>query len=158
MKSLLLFLLLSTPALARINETPAQSEARYGKPTNVSEDGKIMNFEKAGISIMCEFHDGLCDSIFFQKTEITADADRLPFTEEEARILLESDSDGVSWHLEYEDKEKGRSSWRNGSVRASVSTKAPSQVWIYTLGHSRRSSEKSKKEKDAQKKGTLKDF
>lgn len=69
MKHSLLFLLCASSALARINETPAESEARYGKPTKVSEDKISMHFEKAGIEIWCQFHNGFCDSITFRKKE-----------------------------------------------------------------------------------------
>ncbi|GEP44476.1 hypothetical protein [Brevifollis gellanilyticus] len=158
MKFLLLFLLCASPALARINETPAQSEARYGKPKYVSEDGNVMSFEKAGIGIMCEFHDGLCDSISFRKIETNAKGEWLPFTADETKILLESDSNGTSWDLLSENKENGSSAWRNGDVTAYVDTKGFARIWIFTREHSRRKDAESKKEEEARKKGTLKDF
>ncbi|GEP44472.1 hypothetical protein [Brevifollis gellanilyticus] len=154
MKKLLLFLLLTTPALARIGETTAQSETRYGKPVSVRDEGKWMRFEKADLEIICKFYDGVCDSIRYQKKQKNADGESLPLTLEEVKIILDAESNGMPWRQLVEDNGDGISVWKKGDVMAHVAMKEYPCVSIHTAANSKREFE----EEEAKKKGGLKDL
>ena len=84
MVPILALILAATPATARIGETPQECTKRYGKVTSFTDQPKSISFEKKGITIVTQFHDGKCDCIHFFKLqpEIT------PFTKEEQRFPM----------------------------------------------------------------------
>ena len=92
MKAILLllwFVALSSAAAARINETLAECEARYGK---ADKAGERSEFLKGDIAIVAHFgKDGKCDYIFFTAHDILA---RRQFTEAERGGLLKANNLG----------------------------------------------------------------
>ncbi len=92
----LLFLMLSSPAIARVGETRVQCEARYGPVVKSSEKDMTMH-EKAGFTVMCYYHEEKCVSIAFLKVEKDEKGIPLPLSELEMKTLLEVSSGGKTW-------------------------------------------------------------
>ena len=59
-------LIASTPALARIGETPEQCQARYGEPVKKLSNNRSL-FQKNGILIIAEFYEGEGRSAYLQE-------------------------------------------------------------------------------------------
>lgn len=56
------------PAVGRIGETPAQCEARYGKPVKIDKEKERIWYRKGGLEVLVLFHDGKADHLFFEKS------------------------------------------------------------------------------------------
>ncbi|GEP46179.1 hypothetical protein [Brevifollis gellanilyticus] len=156
MKALLLLsvlISLSSPALARIGETPEQCEARYGKPVKIKAENSV-SYQKAGMRVDCEFIDGKCARIYFAKLEKDAQNAALPITSEEAKILMEANSDGTPWTKTGELVEEGFETWKSGELEASHLKNAYSSLSINNLAYRKLQDAK----KADEEKGSLKGF
>ncbi len=118
MKSLLLFLLCASPALARIGDTRAQCEVRYG--ASVHSDEESTHYEKAGYRVICTFYQGKCDSVVMSHPEDAAGRTP-PMTESERTMLLRSISSGMTWTKVWEDKDTGAMDWECPTMEATYS-------------------------------------
>ncbi|GEP44475.1 hypothetical protein [Brevifollis gellanilyticus] len=116
MKRWIVFLLLfATPALARIGETRAQCEVRYGKATQV--EGNTTHHHKAGYALRCTFHEGRCDSVSMTHRK-DPNGRAAPITEGERTTLLASLSGGMTWTQVGEDKDSGAVDWECPTMEA----------------------------------------
>lgn len=161
MKSLLLFLLLCSPAFARIGETRAQCEARYGTAVEVLDDGETTVHVRAGFRVRCTYFQGKCEAIHFRKMPATPGQDDLPFPEAEQKALMEANSAGKSWTKKREDAEFRMQMWECDGLQA-VHSGTFHFLTVYTNAYAVRlgakgAADKSAKDK-ADGKGSLKDF
>jgi hypothetical protein len=155
MKALLLLsvlISLSSPALARIGETPEQCEARYGKPVKTLEKGLRRGavYEKAGLQIQCEFHDNKCEYIYFKHLENNADGSKKFFAESELEILRDANSGGKEWTLP-EKRHETFQTLRCGGLEAFYPHDRPSYLLITTQAHRDRTKAERQAEEEADK-------
>jgi hypothetical protein len=100
-RTLLYLLFLATAASARIGETPAELQARYGKPTGTT--ATRTTYEKAGIRITVAMWRGRCHLILFSpmlsKEDLAKDPNALPrkFTDAEIGALLARNPADAKW-------------------------------------------------------------
>jgi hypothetical protein len=96
-----LFVTLTAAAQARIGETPDQLVARYGQPLKEedqkAEGDKIpmakVTFQKGGFQIDVTITNGLSQQEVFKKIN------GQPLSVEEARTLLDANSQGYNWSM-----------------------------------------------------------
>ncbi|GEP46404.1 hypothetical protein [Brevifollis gellanilyticus] len=112
MKTLLLFLLFCSPAMARIGETRAQCEARYGPAVSVRSEGETTVHARAGFKVECSYFEGKCDCILFSKMPASPGLEDLPLTEAEQKTLMEANSGGKSWTQKAEKPEIRMKLWQ----------------------------------------------
>jgi hypothetical protein len=97
---LLLLLVLSTVAHARLGDTEAELFARFGQPKvtskhSIAAQGKMWEmgprflFHQADWRIHCDFADGRCVRIEYDKTG--------DWTEDQIQLVLGSNSQGAKW-------------------------------------------------------------
>ena len=93
--TIILFGLVSVaPAHARIGETEAQIQKRYGKPLKVIGDSpaqRAITYRVHTYYVLVVFLDGKSEC------ETYAKQDGGPFSSDEVRILLQNNSDGKGW-------------------------------------------------------------
>ena len=97
-RPILVALALTSPAFARIGETPEQCEARYGKPVETREISST--YRKGGVIVDCWFIEGRCAKITFQTIQATTtekDASWNSFTEDHKSQLMAANSGGERW-------------------------------------------------------------
>jgi hypothetical protein len=156
MKALLLLsvlISLSSPALARIGETPEQCEARYGKHIpHESADSTSTMHRKAGYEILCAYHEGKCEKVSFVHEE-DASGQRKPIPDAEIMALMHGSSGGKPWTKIYENTEKGRIRWQFENLEALYGGPATPMLIISTKAYQERTA--AEKAKDKEK---LKDF
>lgn len=94
-----LCLVLTGIAHARIGDTQAELEKRYGKPKGApNEDGRLM-FEKDGMRVSAYVRSGKCDSIMFTSMDPKDPAKLFgpAFTKEQTAALLANNPVGAKW-------------------------------------------------------------
>jgi hypothetical protein len=127
MKYLLLLALLTLTANARMGETLAECEARYGKGKRV---GERVEFAKGDIAITVHFgKDEKCDYIFFTAYKVLS---RRPFSDDERGGLLKANGLG---HIlvRRESIEGGEIEWQAGSKQvAAVMVGNSSRIVFFT--------------------------
>lgn len=151
-----LLLLLASPALARIGETPSECAARYGKAVSVDEEHQATLHEKAGIEVTCFFHDGKCDYIAFSNLEKDADRMSVAFTDAERKVLFEASSGSGVWTRI--GGKNGLNVWECRDLTGLHRIRGDCHVIIYTRAHTERARAKEAKEKEDQERANLKDF
>lgn len=132
---LLLMLLIATPTLARLGETMAQCEARYGKPIadafRTAPDDVV--FFKAPYELHVHFHEGVADRVTYWKV---GDRDPLivktsdPLATDEIKGIL--DIYGNTWNQtiktafvsEWKDDKMRRRAYYTDATGLIVETKA----------------------------------
>jgi hypothetical protein len=82
--------LCSASAFARIGETEAQIEKRYGRPT--SSFGPTKKYSHKGFFIIATFDNGVSGIETYEKRN------GAPMSAAEIRSLLEANGGGVKWH------------------------------------------------------------
>jgi hypothetical protein len=97
MKTLLILILATIPALARIGETPEQCTARYGKP--ISDDGSVSVYVKAGFIIVAQFHQGKAEMLLVGKQERDILEKSIPMSAAEIKTVLDANANGSDWEL-----------------------------------------------------------
>lgn len=158
MKFLLLFLLCTSSALARIGESPEQCAARYGEPIRPGFEPMSTVHQKAGIEVVCHYHEGKCDSIDFSRLGEGSNGQWPGFSMAEAKALMEASSGGKPWSLALDDQKLGFAMWRTEGLDASHVYKGVCRLTITTTDYmKRRDAEKEAKE-DAKVKEGLKGF
>lgn len=95
LKLILALSFFSSLCFARIGETRAQCDARYGV-AEVDDDGEV-RYEKAGLIVLCRFHEGKCASIMFAKVEQDALKRPVEMSDAELEALLQANANGSSW-------------------------------------------------------------
>jgi hypothetical protein len=100
---LLVFLVLTTPAFARLGETLDQLQARFGPPGPYPQNatvysqghayviGKIWNFKSADWSIGCTIINGICVQITYTKVG--------DMTDDQIATLLSNEAQGSKWSV-----------------------------------------------------------
>ncbi|GEP46403.1 hypothetical protein [Brevifollis gellanilyticus] len=165
MKTLFLFLLLCAPAFARIGETRAQCEARYGPPVEVRNEGEITVHQKDGFAVRCTYFEGKCEAIVFSKAPANPAEGNLPLSDAEHKTLMDANSGGKTWVKLRENAEHHFTVWRCEGMRAWHDGKNH-QMEIFTDAHgaredaklaAKRAADKAAKDK-ADGKGSLKNF
>jgi len=97
MKSLCIIVsaaLFASPAFARIGETEAQIEKRYGKPKFTFSQGDELpskGYISAGLRITVTYVDGVSESEFYQKPDQSA------LSETEIKTLLAANAEDGIW-------------------------------------------------------------
>ncbi len=92
--TILLILLSVAPIYARIGETEAQIQKRYGKCLKVIGDSSVqraMIYTANGYLILVVYLDGTSESEVFRKEN------GAPFSSDEVRLLLQNNSGGKTW-------------------------------------------------------------
>lgn len=94
MKTLILFLcLVSSAVFARIGETVAQCQARYGAPIKWVVPDKTGYFEKDELRLLATFRNSKCVHLSYTKIEASK---QLPtFSDEEIDALLKANGGGA---------------------------------------------------------------
>ncbi|GEP46400.1 hypothetical protein [Brevifollis gellanilyticus] len=134
MKALLLLsvlISLSSPALARIGETREQCEARYGKPVRNKEEEQTVHYEKAGYHIVCEFYEGKCEDISFNHVAQEGEGKPLPLSDNEVKVLMESNSGGIPWSLTIKEAD-GFEAWQWNELEAYFNERPVRYLFIAT--------------------------
>lgn len=83
-------------ASARIGETLAQCEARYGRTLKIVNDGLHL-FSKAPMDIACRFHNGLCESMVMNHSEMNGLNRPTEMSEVEIEALMHANAVGRTW-------------------------------------------------------------
>ena len=91
----LVLLAFATTATARIGETLAQCQVRYGKEIRRA-DGRAV-FIKTGFYIMVSFYEGKADSILFRKVEQNILDIPVEISPNEMQNLLKQNGGGKTW-------------------------------------------------------------
>ncbi|GEP46406.1 hypothetical protein BGE01nite_56970 [Brevifollis gellanilyticus] len=143
--------------MARIGETRAQCEARYGPSLKLRSDGDTSVHERAGLQIQCIYFDGKCESIRFSKL-VEPRADAVPLTEAEVKTLMEASSGGRPWTLSSSDEATHFRAWECGTLSAMYSGNITHELIISTAAHHQRLKDKAAAVEAAKGKGSLKDF
>jgi hypothetical protein len=93
--ALLLVLAQDRCACARLGESPAQIEQRYGRPTDMIAPNKPADVARVfllkGYSIRVHFWRGTAGSEIYQKT------DKMPLTDADIQMFLQANSNGEHW-------------------------------------------------------------
>ena len=121
-KPLLLLAMVASVAHARIGETEAQIEARYGKP--LKTDGDFKAYTANGFTIIVTFLDGRSEGEMFEKP------DRAAFSENELAMLMTANGGGRKWTDATPQFDFVRKMWRSadGNLTAVYKTIPPTLV------------------------------
>jgi hypothetical protein len=143
--------LCASSASARIGETEAQIEKRYGKflPPAMPKHGIPMKmYRAAGMIIGVAYLDGKSEAEFYQKQE-TGD-----FSDHEIQLLLDTNSAGKKWD-KVQSPDFNHENWtREGAIASRDKFATKPALMIMTL----RFTEISKANREAEEKETLKGF
>jgi hypothetical protein len=146
---ILALLLTALPTFARLGETKAECEKRYGKPFKTLEDG-IDIFKKAGLDITVIYLKDTAARISFSKANPEASPFKLdqslPLSEAERDTLLKANSGGSPWK---EDLEAGADylRWKRADKKAAAMYSPDSKVLtIYTSDYADHLDEEEKKQ------------
>lgn len=82
-------------AHARLGETLAQCEARYGKVIKTTKEYHF--FTKKPMNIACKFFEGVCESMVIFHTETDMFRHPLEMSDVEIEAILEANSKGSVW-------------------------------------------------------------
>lgn len=103
MKTLLLSafvgLAMLLPAAARIGETPAQCEARYGRPLKIDKATACIWYRKGGIEVLVFFYQGKADALILCKVEKDAIGTSVAMTSTEVEVILKANGNGKEWKV-----------------------------------------------------------
>jgi len=147
---MLAILTFATTATARIGETLAQCQVRYGKEIRTANGCSV--FIKTGFYIMVQFYEGRADSILFRKVEQNILDIPVEISLNEVHNLLRQNGGGQAW------KETNEiiigSSWatEDGNILAGY-TAMDHILCIFTLDHSLRNLAKKKAKEDKKLEG-----
>lgn len=89
--------LITSPAFARIGETPAECITRYGEPLKVIKDKSQLLFQKSGLIVMAQFHEGKCEMLGIRKIEQDVLGNAVALSENEIEMLLNANAGGSVW-------------------------------------------------------------
>jgi hypothetical protein len=92
-----LVLLLPVRVIARIGETPAQCEARYGKPIKSFEGTDSVGVRKAGLRGLVGFHEGKADMIVYEKDPPDTSSQSNKMSDNEIETLLKTNGGDKKW-------------------------------------------------------------
>jgi len=97
--SVLLAVMLFLPAcvFARIGETPAQCETRYGKAFKTDTDSGMSFFRKGGFLIMVGFHQGKAGLVSYRKEETDILDNAKEMSDNEIETLLKANGGNKKW-------------------------------------------------------------
>jgi len=94
--TLALLLLTALPTFARLGETKAECEARYGKADHTLKSG-IVVYKKAGMDIMITFSKDKAVKIIFSKPDPEHPDKSLAISKAECDALLKANNGGGEW-------------------------------------------------------------
>jgi hypothetical protein len=104
--SLIIIILTALPTFARLGETKAECETRYGKPVRTTKEGNTL-YQKGGLDIVISFFQDKAVVLFFAKSkEDTPEIDiplegkkyrRESLTVAERETLLKANSGSSAW-------------------------------------------------------------
>jgi len=92
---ILLSLLFSPLANARVGETKEQCEKRYGKA--LGNEGEMYFYQKAGLDISVEFNKGVADFIYYLKSQKDKIGQPEKLSDNEVQLLIESNKASGEW-------------------------------------------------------------
>lgn len=147
---ILVLLTSATTTTARIGETLAQCQVRYGKEIRTADGLSI--FIKAGFYIMVQFYEGKADSILFRKVEQNILDIPVEISPNEIQNILKQNGGGLAW------KETNEiiigSSWvtEDGNLLAGYRA-MDCNLCIFTLDHTLRNLAKKKAKEDKKLEG-----
>ena len=85
-------------AVARLGETRADCDRRYGEPTVIHDDN-VIEYKKNGIIVMCAFTGknsaAVCEGLSY--SNIDEDLGFVPITSKQVEYLLQNNSQGFRW-------------------------------------------------------------
>lgn len=85
-------------AHARLGETIAQCEARYGKASTIDKDGVTYFYAKPPMFICCKFVNGVCEVIMLAHLERDVLKTPTKMSAVEIDALLEANGKGSTWN------------------------------------------------------------
>lgn len=97
--SLLLLHLTVVPSQARLGETKAECEKRYGTPTESDRENGTFTYLKNGVTIIARFREDKCVSITYRNSARPSAGSATPFTNIEIGILRAANEGGQVWNL-----------------------------------------------------------
>jgi hypothetical protein len=97
--SLLLVQLTVLPSQARLGETKAECEKRYGAPTESGREDGTFSYLKNGVTIIARFREDKCVSITYRNSARPSAGSATPFTNIEIGILRAANEGGQVWEL-----------------------------------------------------------
>ena len=118
---ILILLLTALPTFARLGETKAECEKRYGK-VFMTLDGGTEIFKKADLEIRISYLDGKASSIGYQRYMTSRDVEKKKpkdLTEAELAVLLEANRGNSEWKKD-EASDHKLISWRRADGGASA--------------------------------------
>lgn len=150
MKTLIVTLgcLLAVAAQARIGETPQQCVERYGKPLEVNKGDQSLSFSKNGLVIITEFHDGICEGIYYTKIKEAEEYRQKDFTLTEVEVLLGANGGDKKWNAQ-KDEVFSQAFFSDDVSLIAVWDKRRRYLNIVTLAHQKRRTE-AKADKERQ--------
>lgn len=110
MKSLLLILLLTLPATARLGESRAECDQRYGAAVRVDEETGTVVYQKGGLTIQVDFLEDEARSIYYSRDELGS------FAPETIQKLLAANQGDSPWKQTL--KLGGMRKWDGGDRQA----------------------------------------
>lgn len=93
------FCVLALPAQARLGETKAECEKRYGTPTESGREDGRFSYLKNGVTIVARFREDKCVSITYRNSARPSAGSATPFTNIEIGILRAANEGGQVWEL-----------------------------------------------------------
>lgn len=143
---LLSMLIASTPALARIGETPEQCQARYGEPVKKLSNNRSL-FQKNGILIIAEFYEGKADLLTFRKVDQNIIGIPADFSDNEIAGLLKANGGEKAWKKV--ESLSLDSQWQtDDSALIANYASVDKLLFIVTKNHMAHSEENKKKKED----------
>lgn len=150
MKTLLIIMIYALPlnVFARLDETPTESQRRYGKPLSVDKEDNSIVFKKAGFYIIINYWKGKAHRLNFSKVKQNAIGNSVKMTDTEIQALMKANAKGYSW-----EKSKAISMddyWKRSDDKALAAHKTLDHMLVIAT-HSyaaHKANEKSAKEKD----------
>lgn len=87
------------PSQARLGETTAECEKRYGNPTETVSAEGWLTYLKNGVSIFVRFRDDKCVAITYRNVQKASNGSAKAFTKVEVDMLLAANEGGEVWQL-----------------------------------------------------------
>lgn len=92
-----LLLLACSVAWARVGESRARCDARYGAPVRVSDDGSLVTYRYGAQSVAVHFSRGVADMVSHSKLPSVAGESAFPFSDAQIVAILKANGGERSW-------------------------------------------------------------
>ena len=152
--TLALLLLTALPSLARLGETQAECEKRYGKPVKVTDD--YINYRKSTMDISIIFFEGKACVVAYMKITANPGSGDNTITEAERTVLLEANKGTSEWNKEPDDGTTHR--WQRADKGATAQLSPDLTKFSFSTPDYGRKIKKEKADKEQQEAKKLDGF